>query len=119
MRERRRGGEGDGLSSEEEGNRRDRQLDSEEESSANTMADRRLSLHSELYVQSPDWKPAKLAHTGAEDITSICLGGKKQKQKKTQRHVYIRDMHTERQCKTVKLNIMIFIQTFIWSNKLY
>lgn len=46
MKERRRGGEGDGLCSEEEGNRRDRQLDSEEESSANTMADRRLSLQS-------------------------------------------------------------------------
>lgn len=47
MKERRRGGEGDGLcSEEEEGNRRDRQLDSEEESSANTMADRRLSLQS-------------------------------------------------------------------------
>lgn len=46
MKERRRGGEGDGLCSEEEGNRRDRQLDSEEESSANIMADRRLSLQS-------------------------------------------------------------------------
>lgn len=55
-----RGGEGDGFCSEEEGNRRDQQLDSEEESLANTMADRRLSLHSQLYVQSPDWKPAKL-----------------------------------------------------------
>lgn len=73
MKERRRGGEGDGLCSEEEGNRRDRQLDSEEESSANTMADRRLSLHSELYVPSPDWKPATHRHTDAEDLTSISL----------------------------------------------
>lgn len=39
----------------------------------NTMADRRLSLHSELYVPSPAWKPATLRHTDAEDMTSICL----------------------------------------------
>jgi len=52
--ERRRDGGGDGLCSEEEGNRRDRQLDSEEESSANTMADRRLSLQSDWNLQSSD-----------------------------------------------------------------
>lgn len=63
MKKRRRGGEGDGLCSEEEGNRKHRQLDSEEDSSANTKADRRLSLHSGHHVQSPDWKPAKRKHT--------------------------------------------------------